>query len=143
MADRVTIKVTGIDEAIKNLKRYQTKKREEIKTTILKGGYKIELATKQNCDKFKEPKGRLKGSITTDKSKIDRLIVYVGTNVYYAPYVEHGHRQTPGRFVPAIGKRLVRDFVPGVPFLFPAYFMYEGEIVRDIGKVLKKDIRIK
>lgn len=37
----------------------------------------------------------------------------VANNVEYAPYVEYGHRQEVGRFVPAIGKRLVREFVPG------------------------------
>ena len=31
----------------------------------------------------------------------------------YASYVEHGHRQTPGRYVPAIGKRLVASWVEG------------------------------
>ena len=33
--------------------------------------------------------------------------------VEYASYVEEGHRQTPGRFVPAIGKSLKSGFVPG------------------------------
>lgn len=31
----------------------------------------------------------------------------------YASYVESGHRQTPGRYVPAIGKRLVASWVEG------------------------------
>lgn len=31
----------------------------------------------------------------------------------YASYVEYGHRQEPGRYVPAIGKRLKRAWVPG------------------------------
>lgn len=34
--------------------------------------------------------------------------------------MEIGHHQTPGRYVPAIGKRLVRPFVPGKPYLAPA-----------------------
>lgn len=33
--------------------------------------------------------------------------------VQYASYVEYGHRQQPGRYVPAIGKRLVRSWVEG------------------------------
>lgn len=33
--------------------------------------------------------------------------------VEYAVYVENGHRQTPGRFVPAIGKRLKESWAPG------------------------------
>lgn len=39
--------------------------------------------------------------------------ITVENNVEYAPYVEYGHRQTPGRYVPAIGKRLKKGFVPG------------------------------
>ena len=33
--------------------------------------------------------------------------------VSYASYVEYGHRQTPGRYVPAIGKRLKKSWVEG------------------------------
>lgn len=33
--------------------------------------------------------------------------------VEYASYVEYGHRQTPGRFVPAIGKKLKKSWVRG------------------------------
>ena len=39
--------------------------------------------------------------------------ITVENNVEYAPYVEYGHRQTPGRYVPAIGKRLKEGYVPG------------------------------
>ena len=37
--------------------------------------------------------------------------------VEYASYVEYGHRQEPGRYVPAIGKRLVASWVNGKFFL--------------------------
>ena len=40
--------------------------------------------------------------------------IQVVNPVHYASYVEHGHRQEPGRFVPAIGKRLVNSWVDGV-----------------------------
>ncbi len=33
--------------------------------------------------------------------------------VNYASYVENGHRQQPGRYVPAIGKRLKKNWVEG------------------------------
>lgn len=39
--------------------------------------------------------------------------ITVSNNVLYASYVEYGHRQDPGRYVPAIGKRLVKVWVPG------------------------------
>lgn len=34
-------------------------------------------------------------------------------NVEYAPWVENGHRQEVGRYVPALGKRLVKPWVEG------------------------------
>lgn len=39
--------------------------------------------------------------------------VTITNNVEYAPYVEYGHRQKPGRYVPILGKRLVESWVPG------------------------------
>lgn len=33
--------------------------------------------------------------------------------VEYAPYVEYGHRQQPGRYIPALGKRLKSSWVEG------------------------------
>ena len=41
----------------------------------------------------------------------------VGYTSEYAPHVEYGHRQEVGRYVPAIGKRLVKSWVPGQYFL--------------------------
>lgn len=35
----------------------------------------------------------------------------------YAPFVHEGHRQEVGRYVPALGKRLVQPFVKGKPWL--------------------------
>lgn len=63
--------------------------------------------------------GNLKGSMTSEVSQEEKA-VYVGTAVEYAPFVEFGHHQQVGRYVPAIGKRLVNEFVPAQPFLKPA-----------------------
>ena len=63
--------------------------------------------------------GNLKNSMTSEVSQ-DEKAVYIGTAVKYAPFVEFGHFQEPGRYVPAIEKRLVREYVPGKPFLKPA-----------------------
>lgn len=57
---------------------------------------------------------------------IQKLGVSKAGNVYsitlynpvkYAPYVEYGHRQQKGRYVPALGKRLVQGFAPGKFYL--------------------------
>jgi phage gpG-like protein len=63
--------------------------------------------------------GNLKNSMTSEVNQQEKA-VYIGTDVEYAPFVEFGHHQEVGRYVPEIGKRLVRDFVPAKPFLKPA-----------------------
>ena len=83
--------------------------------------------------------GLLRDSIThaySDDSDHE-VVLLVGTNVYYAPYVELGHRQQPGRFVPKIKKRLVRSWVPGKPFLRPAFENHTQEIEQVILRALE------
>ena len=63
--------------------------------------------------------GNLRNSMTSEVD-MNRKLVTIGTAVKYAPSVEFGHHQEVGRYVPAIGKRLVREFVPAQPFLQPA-----------------------
>ena len=73
--------------------------------------------------------GRLRDSIThAYNDDGNQVTLLVGTNVEYAPYVELGHKQQPGRYVPRIGKRLVRSWVPGKPFLRPAIENHLTEI---------------
>lgn len=62
--------------------------------------------------------GNLHDHITHQREGDDTELI--GTAVKYAPYVEFGHHQTPGRYVPAIGKRLVASYVPGKPYMAPA-----------------------
>ena len=81
--------------------------------------------------------GILKLSISHDKEATeDAVIVYVGTNNEYAPYVELGHHQQPGRYVPAIGKRLVRSWVDPRPFIRPAMENHLEEYEAIIAAVL-------
>lgn len=56
-------------------------------------------------------------SMNVERGKRGGYSVTVTNPVYYASYVEYGHRQTPGRYVPAIGKRLVKNWVEGQHFL--------------------------
>ena len=67
-----------------------------------------------------------------------KTTVYVGTNVVYAPWVELGHNQTPGRYVPAIGKRLKASYVVGKPFLRPAWENHSDEFQQAIHEALVK-----
>lgn len=79
--------------------------------------------------------GRLKGSITHQKSGNDTMLV--GTNVEYAPYVELGHDQEVGRYVPALGKRLVASHVNGKPFIRPAIENHVPEYQKIVENELK------
>lgn len=43
----------------------------------------------------------------------DKYHIIITNPVEYASYVEYGHRQAPGRYVPAIGKQLKAKWYPG------------------------------
>ena len=65
--------------------------------------------------------GTLRNSITHGVLVSDgKVSAVIGTDTYYAPFVELGHAQQVGRYVPKIGKRLVKPFAPAYPFLRPA-----------------------
>ena len=150
MSDKVTIKVEGIEKAIKDLKRYQVVKKGAVKIALKESGLKVETAAKEMCV---VDTGRLRGSISTNWSgsgkprgqtkspaKADDGVgqpigepgmnVAVGSNVKYARRIEHGF----------VGKdSLGRNYnQKGQPYLFPAYFMHEGEAIKRIGKIFKK-----
>ena len=96
-----------------------------------------------NWEAMGEPKGTLKQSW-----KIEPEIKREGTaytrklfndakgykGKMYASFVEEGHSQTPGRFVPAIGKRLKASEVKAVHFVKDS----ETEIEREQDKILAK-----
>lgn len=72
-------------------------------------------------------------SLPVEKSG-NYYIIRVINPVQYASYVEFGHRQTPGRFVPAIGKRLKQGWVDGHYFLT----LSEDDLERIAPAVLQK-----
>lgn len=74
-------------------------------------------------------------SLPVEKSG-NYYIVRVINPVEYASYVEFGHRQTPGRFVPAIGKRLKQGWVNGQYFLT----LSEEDLERIAPAVLQKKL---
>lgn len=91
----------------------EIKRRKAMALEIIGG--KAESYAKQLCP---TKTGNLKNSIT--HQRVNDNTEAVGTNVEYAPYVELGHHQEPGRYVPAIGKRLKKEWVPPKAFLRPA-----------------------
>lgn len=63
--------------------------------------------------------------------------VTVYNNVEYASHVEYGHRQQPGRYVPAIGKRLTKDFVPSKKMLHRAMLQSSKTFKEDAADIIK------
>lgn len=86
------------------------------------------------------------GSVITSRlinsmthQKVNENTMAIGTDVEYGLYVELGHNQKPGRYVPAIGKRLVASHVAAKPFLKPALEGHKDEYVR----IVKEEYGIK
>lgn len=65
-------------------------------------------------------------------------IIDIINPVEYAPYVEFGHRQQPGRYVPALGKKLKADWVPGRLMLTKSEIELEGKLQGILEKKLLK-----
>lgn len=79
--------------------------------------------------------GRLKAGWKRTKPQEGSIEVY--NNTEYVLDVEYGHRQEPGRFVPAIGKRLKRNFVPGKGMLHKGLLNLKRNFKNDAEKILK------
>lgn len=72
--------------------------------------------------------------IKTPKKTANGYEIVVENTKEYASYVEYGHRQNVGRFVPAIGKRLKNNYVKG-KFMMT---ITEEEIKKITPKLLEK-----
>lgn len=62
--------------------------------------------------------GNLRRSATSGDIKVEgkRHSIKIGYDTNQAPYAdayENGHKQNPGQYVPAIGKKLKQSYVPG------------------------------
>ena len=82
--------------------------------------------------------GAMRNSIRTE---VKGSTGVVGYTAEHAPHVEYGHRQTPGRYVPAIGKRLVASYVPGQHFFRPVVETGRKEFFRRVQKAVEEAVR--
>lgn len=81
---------------------------------------------------YKHTGGQLRGSAGIDVR--NGLFYYTAA---YAPHVEYGHRQNVGQYVPAIGKRLVRAYIPGQHFLQNNVKIQQPIYIRDLTEALQ------
>ena len=104
-----------------------------IKRALETCGGKAESYAKKLCP---VDTGNLRDHITHQYEK--DYVEVIGSPTEYAPYVEFGHHQEVGRYVAAIGKRLVRDYIPGKPYLTPAIEDHAKEYCEIIRAELNK-----
>ena len=67
--------------------------------------------------------------------------VVVKNPVRYASYVEYGHRQNVGQYVPVLGKRLVKPWVEGQFMLKKSVDELNGEAADILSKKLNKFLK--
>ena len=121
----MAIKVQGINEAIKALKKYES----EVVRDTAKEMNRAMLMTQTEA-KLRAPvdTGRLRSSIVTTKAKVSDLVASTVVNVNYAPFVEFGTRSSVE--VPQGLEEYALQFkgnnsggvgMTARPFLFPAW----------------------
>ena len=116
---KITVE-SNLEEVIKEFYRKGEK-------AMKAAGMQAETYAKQLCPVGET--GNLRNSITHGVLIGDgQVAAVIGTDVYYAPFVELGHAQQVGRFVPKLGKRLVKPFAPAYPFLRPAVEDNQSEL---------------
>lgn len=116
---KITVE-SNLEEVIKEFYRKGEK-------AMKAAGMQAETYAKQLCPVGET--GNLRNSITHGVLIGDgQVAAVIGTDTYYAPFVELGHAQQVGRYVPKLGKRLVKPFAPAYPFLRPAVEDNQSEL---------------
>lgn len=87
--------------------------------------------------------GVLRRSMTHGDVNKYTLSVDVGSNIYYAPYVEEGYTQKEGLYVPVLGKKLTGKHIDGRWMirdgLTIAETQLEGILQQKLEEVFKND----
>ena len=76
-----------------------------------------------------------KGQFEVERAGREYRII-ITNPVKYASYVEYGHRQTPGRFIPVLGKRTKAGWVKG-QFMMT---LSEQELVNEAPGIMAKKL---
>ena len=106
------MEIEGLDELLNSLGGMAELLDTGIKTVLNDTADDLVELTKERTNRIT---GNLQANWEHDTPVKDGedYIVNIGSNVEYAKFVEEGHRQEVGRYVPAIGKKLKQSFVRG------------------------------
>ena len=64
----------------------------------------------------------------------------IGSSLEYVKYVEEGHKQEVGKYVPAIGKKLKKEFVPGNHVIKDSVDLYQPKLIKRIQERVEKEV---
>ena len=148
MIRRVT-KATPVGKAPDDIQRYMKVK---VRTGELKKNGQVKTATRsfltaQGLAWHGYRGGTLRRGWTTGKEHpsmvhYDNVYSLTVTNpTYYGDYVDKGHRQHKGMFVPAIGKRLKRTYVPGQRFVETTEDSVQRSMPQIVGRFVENAVR--
>ena len=88
--------------------------------------------------------GDLRRSITTGEVDYDaskgEYSMTIGSSLSYAQAVEEGHKQEAGKYVPAIGKKLKKEFVPGNHVIKDSVDLYQSKLIKRIQERVEKEV---
>lgn len=104
------------------------------KTFLTKEGAAYENMMKTYWSGYSSGHLRRSWRVTSTEGIGYNYTIKVENPLDYASYVEHGHRQTPGRFIPALGKTAVVSWVPGRHMLSTSVDEIEASKYKIIGR---------
>lgn len=118
----VTIDLSGFDELLKKTQELQdnVSSLNQTITDDLAQHYLAEAIANTPVGETKtSPDGKYRSVSehmrrSWEAERINDTTVKVQNTASYASYVNDGHRQQPGRFIPVLGKRLTKSFVKGL-----------------------------
>lgn len=136
MAVEIHVKVKNLRQVQKAIQQAPALGRKYLTQGIHAAIFRIEEEAHDRDNlRFKNPTGRLESSF---KQGMELRTLYgaIAPTVPYAVWVHQGHRQDVGRYVPAIGKRLVQPRVKGNPFMERIARSSESRVNEEINKAM-------
>lgn len=133
------ISVRGTDAAIQKIRNKRRDFDKILKTALRVSALQVEKQAKINCP---VKTGNLRRSIMSVESN-NGMTIAIGPDIKVAPYaiwVEQGHSQQPGRYVPALGKRLVADFVRGKWYMQRTYAQMRTKVTSNIKQAFRRAV---
>lgn len=86
--------------------------------------------------------GNLRRSITSSDVELNgyEYSMTIGSSLSYAKPVEEGHKQEVGKYVPTIGKKLKKEFVPGNHAIKDAVDLYQPKLITRIQERVEREV---